>query len=333
MYNISFTPNDLEAQINGTGDIYRLEKKLAGFYGKKYCILTSNATMALFLAGLAMELQDSHIITSPFGWPGTLGPFVYLENTFSFTDLDDHLCMDYSSIKNLITSRTKAIISQDTGGYAADSKAIAREARKYGLKYISDSSQSMGAFRDGKPAGYYADAIIVSFSAGKLLSAGEGGAIITDDEKIYEKIILLSQHPHRQKKVFGISGYNPFTPFNARMHPLSAKWILRNWKKYPYYVEERREKVKTILAQLKDSNCINKPDISINASSFFKLFIKIKPNCIHRLANSSFKWTNDFSDLNIYEQALNKLTDHLINTSEFEKTINEKLKKYIEIIL
>lgn len=102
-----------------------------------------------------------------------------------------------------LTPGTKAVLSVDYNGTPADSKTIKDFCSTNNLIYISDSAQSFGAFRDNKPGGYFADYIVLSFGPGKSLFGGEGGAILTDDENIYEKIIWLTQHPLRQKKTFG----------------------------------------------------------------------------------------------------------------------------------
>lgn len=220
--NILKSRNISSIHIDGTQDVYELENKLAKYYGKKYCLLLSNATTALYSLGVALELKKSHIITTPFGWSGSIAPFIQLENSFSFGSIDDNYCLDSNSIELLIEQNTKAVISIDVGGNASDSLKISKIAKKNNLVYISDSAQSLGAIKGSKPAGSYADFIITSFTLGKTVSAGEGGAIITDDVKIYKKLIWLTQHPHRQKKTFGISEFNPFTPFNGRIHPFAA---------------------------------------------------------------------------------------------------------------
>lgn len=218
-----FTQKDMQRQhLSGAGAIFLLEKQLSNFYNKKFAITFSNATTALLTLSLAFGLKHDEIITSPVNWGGSVAPFL-LNNKLRFTSFNPvSLALDISNLKFALNEKSKAVLSVDYNGNAIDSKMIKQFCQKNNLKYISDSAQSFGAFHNGKPAGYYADAVILSFSPGKSFFAGEGGAVLTDDETIYEKLIWFSQHPHRQKAVLGIGNYNEYAPLNGRMNPLSA---------------------------------------------------------------------------------------------------------------
>lgn len=211
--------------LDGTQDVHELEQKLAKFYGKKHCLLFSSATTALFAIAIALEIKESHIIAPPLSWGGTVSPFLLFNNQISFSGVDEDLCLEASTLEKLLVNDTKALISVDFGGTAANSKCIKEFCKENGLYYISDSSQSLGAFRDNCPAGAFSDAIVTSFTHGKTLFGGEGGAVITNDEELYEKLIFISQHPNRQKKVFGLSNYNVFAPVNGRVHPITAFFV------------------------------------------------------------------------------------------------------------
>jgi dTDP-4-amino-4,6-dideoxygalactose transaminase len=96
-------------------------------------------------------------------------------------------------------------------------------ADEFGLWYIADCAQSFGARREGLPSSRLADALVISFTTGKTIFAGEGGAILTNNQKIYELLLWFTQHPYRQKRELGLSLSNEFS-CNARIHPLSAVW-------------------------------------------------------------------------------------------------------------
>lgn len=220
--------NNLEAQqeqfYSPAGAVAVLEEKLRRYYRKKHALCFSNATTALFVLGLALELKNCEFVTTPFTYGATVAGMMFLGNRPKFADIDSQtLALDPVSAEQTITPKTKALLSVDVFGIPADSRALRHLADKYGLWYISDSSQSFGAKREGFPAGAFADAIVTSFAAGKTLFAGEGGAVITDNTELFQKLVWFSQHPLRHKKEFGLLIYNEFG-FNGRIHPVAAIW-------------------------------------------------------------------------------------------------------------
>ena len=219
---------NIEAQLEhccaSTGAVAKLEEKLRRHYRMKHALCVSNATTALFLVALALELKNCEFITTPLTYGATIAGMLLLGNRPKFADIDSRtLALDPAAAARAITPRTKALVSVDIFGIPADSRALRRLADEHGLWYISDSSQSFGAKSAGFPAGAFADVVVTSFTAGKTLFAGEGGAIITDNTELFQKLIWLSQHPFRQKKELGLSMFNEFA-FNGRIHPVSAIW-------------------------------------------------------------------------------------------------------------
>ena len=219
--------DSLEVQqehYTAAGAIPELEEKLRRHYHMNHVLCVSNATTALFVLALALELKNCDFVTTPFTYGATVAGMLLLGNRPQFADIDCRtLALDPSAAEQAITAKTKALLSVDSLGIPADSRALRRLADKYGLWYVSDSSQSFGAKREGLPAGTFADAIVTSFTAGKTVFAGEGGAIITDNPELFQKLIWLSQHPFRQKKELGLSIFNEFA-FNGRIHPVAAIW-------------------------------------------------------------------------------------------------------------
>lgn len=208
----------------GVGAIYELEQKLKSHYSKKYALCFCNATTALHAIGLASGLtRSSELITSPINWGGSVGAILASGCMPVFVSVEpDSLCLNPGALMDGLTGRTKVVLSVDYGGLAGGDREISSFCRSNGLLYISDSSQSLGATSDGKPAGCHADVIVTSFAAGKSLFGGEGGAVVTDDQGLYGKLLRISQHPLRQKRDLGLSAYNLYGPLNGRMNPLAA---------------------------------------------------------------------------------------------------------------
>ena len=258
-----------EMQLNGTYSVYMLEKKLASYYHKKYCLLLSNATMGLYATALFLSSKQFHFIAPAFGWSGSIAGMLHFGNSVSFADVDDSFCLDPNKIEDLILPETKVIISIDSGGKACDSKTISEVAKSHNLLYISDSAESLGALRDNIPAGAFADIIIVSFTAGKTINAGEMGAVLTDDSEIYKELIMLTQHSHRQKKVLGTTNWYPFSPLNGRVHPLSAIYVDKKFDDLNKIITRRQNKAMQIISNLNISNIIELPNFIKKESTFF----------------------------------------------------------------
>jgi perosamine synthetase len=220
--------DDVTLQLShcgGSSDaISELESKLRLHYGMRYALCVSNATAALYVLGLALELKNCEFVTTPFTYGATIAGMLALGNRPQFADIDP-LCMtlDPVAAERAITNKTKAIVSVDIFGIPSDGDALRQIADRRGLWLISDSSQSFGAIRNGSPAGAAADALVVSFTAGKTLFAGEGGAIVTNNLELYQRLVYWSQHPLRQRRELGLLIDNEFA-FNARISPLSAVW-------------------------------------------------------------------------------------------------------------
>ncbi|MFN8353673.1 MAG: DegT/DnrJ/EryC1/StrS family aminotransferase [Spirosomataceae bacterium] len=278
--------------LSGAGATFLLEQKLSRYYGKKFALAFSNATTALQAVCLALELHRTEILTSPINWGGSVAPFLLHGNKLRFTSFDaGSLHLSVNDLPLAVTSKTKAVLSVDYHGTSVNSKAIKDFCTKHGLYYISDSAQSLGAYHHTKPAGFFADLVVLSFSPGKSLFAGEGGAIVTDDEAIYEKLLWYSQHPSRQKAVLGLSHYNAYAPLNGRMNPLSA--ILLNYTFDDSLIDLKKHQGKCfeVLQQLQQENLIDEtPHLpSLDSSTFFNYSLQLKPSVGLKRVNEFLK--------------------------------------------
>jgi dTDP-4-amino-4,6-dideoxygalactose transaminase len=213
-----------EMHLCGSGAVAALEAKLRGHYGVRHALLVSNATVGLFLIALAIELKRSSFLTTPYTYGGSLSGWLLLGNQPTFCDIEvDTLALDSKAARCTITPKTKALLSADIYGTPADDAALRKLADDHGLWFISDAAQSLGATRDGRPASALADAFVVSFTVGKPVSAGEGGAVLTNNSDLYEKLVWIGSHPYRQTRDLGLDLRNEFA-FNSRPHPLGVIW-------------------------------------------------------------------------------------------------------------
>jgi len=228
--------------LQGTGAVAELEKQLREHYKMPYALAVSSGSSGLLGLALAIGLRDAEFIAPAYGYGATLGPWLTLGNRVRFADVDrSTLGLDPASAKDRLTDDTKAILAVDLFGVPADMRAIRQLADDGGLWYIADAAQSLGAWRDGVPAGSLADAVVVSFTYGKTVFGGEGGAVITRNRDLYEKLIWYTQHPDRQRRELGLGLANEFG-LNCRIHPVAAKWANESFKRDLEYVSGKRDR-------------------------------------------------------------------------------------------
>lgn len=213
-----------QMHLNGSGAVGELERKLEDHYDVRHALCVSNATTGLLAVALALELRGAQFVTTPLTYGGAIAGLLMLRNTAVFADVErETLTLDPTTVRGAITPRTRAILAVDFLGVPADHRALRDVADEHGLWYIADAAQSFGATRDGLPASALADALVISFTSGKSLFAGEGGAIVTNNDELYERLLWWTQHPNRQSRELGLSLQNEFG-INARIHPLAAIW-------------------------------------------------------------------------------------------------------------
>lgn len=264
--------------LSGAGATYQLEQKLCNHFSKRYAVAFCNATSALLALAVAMEIKRGEIISTPFTWGGSVSPFLLFGSKIVFGAVeDDTYNLDPNKLLAALSSNTKLVLSTDFNGIPANSKAIRDFCNQHGLFYISDSAQSFGAAREGCPAGFFADATVLSFSPGKSFYCGEGGAIITDNAELYEKLIWYSQHPARQKKSFGLSGYNEYSPLNGRLNPLAAILLNEMFEKYKKKTVAYQLQCFDVVCQLKNEGLLIVPEQlqEANGSTYFNLMFMI----------------------------------------------------------
>lgn len=176
---------------NGGPLVVELENKLKDYLGIKHVFFVSNGTIAIQLAIKALGLNKS-IITTPFTFAATTNAILAENCKPVFADIDPlSFCINPDKIVDLITPDTQAILGVHIYGVPCDTVKIAKIAKKHNLKVIYDGAHAFGS-RIGKQSVLsFGDVSTVSFHATKLFNTGEGGAVITNDDKIAAKLEQL----------------------------------------------------------------------------------------------------------------------------------------------
>ncbi|MCR5523441.1 MAG: DegT/DnrJ/EryC1/StrS family aminotransferase [Clostridia bacterium] len=174
-----------------------LEKTFADMLGVKYCLTVSNCTSALHLAMLCAGIEPGdEVIVPSLTFVATVNAVRYCGGIPVFCDITgkDNLCINPNKIEELITAKTKAVAVMHYGGFACDMDKICEIADRYNLKVIEDSCHGPTSEYKGKKLGTIGMAGCFSFFSNKNISTGEGGAIVTNDEAVFNKAKLLKSH-------------------------------------------------------------------------------------------------------------------------------------------
>ncbi len=176
--------------------IEEVEKKLCEITGAKHAVLIANGTAALHAACFATGIgPGDEVITTPITFAASANCALYCGGKSVFADIDpDTYNIDPDSIEKHITDKTKAVVAVDFTGQAVDIKRIREICDRHGLIFIEDAAHSLGTKYDGKTVGSLADMTEFSFHPVKTCTAGEGGAITTDDDELYKKLVLFRTH-------------------------------------------------------------------------------------------------------------------------------------------
>lgn len=203
--------------ITNRGFLLReLEVKLADFLEVEHLILVANGTLALQVAYKALELTGD-IITTPFSFAATSGSIIWEGLNPVFSDIDSETwCLNPENIEKAITKNTSAIVPVHVFGNACDVESIHAIADKHNLKVVYDAAHAFGVNYKGQSLLNYGDISTLSFHATKLFHTIEGGAIITKNAKLAEKVRKLIN--------FGITGQERIEGFgiNAKMNEFEA---------------------------------------------------------------------------------------------------------------
>ena len=187
------------------------EDEFAGFCNTPYCVGVNSGTDALRFALMAWGIgNDDEVITVPNTFIATTEAISQVGAVPVFVDIDPTTCnMDPDQIEAKISSKTKALIPVHLYGQPADMDPILETAAKHNLVVIEDACQAHGALYKDRKAGSMGHAGCFSFYPGKNLGAfGEGGAVVTNDEKICQQIRKLRDHGQAQKYFHDMEGYN-----------------------------------------------------------------------------------------------------------------------------
>ncbi|GAA8891766.1 UDP-4-amino-4,6-dideoxy-N-acetyl-beta-L-altrosamine transaminase [Helicobacter pylori] len=230
------------------------EEALCEFLGVKHALVFNSATSALLT--LYRNFSDfsadyNEIITTPISFVATAN--MLLESGYKpvFAEIKNDGNIDELALEKLINERTKAIVSVDYAGKSVEIGSIQKLCKKHSLSFLSDSSHALGSEYQNKKVGGFALASVFSFHAIKPITTAEGGAVVTNDSELYEKMKWFRSHGMLKKDFF--EGEVKSIGHNFRLNEIQSALGLSQLKKAPLLMQKREEAALTYDGIFKDN--------------------------------------------------------------------------------
>ena len=230
--------------------INELEAKLCEITGAKYAVVCSNGTAALHMAAMAAGIgEGDELITTPITFAASANCALYCGAKPVFADINEKTYnIDPDSVEAHITSATKAVVAVDYTGQAVELDRLQEICKKHNLVLIEDGAHSIGTKYNGKGIGSIADMTTFSFHPVKTITGGEGGAVLTNSEEYYQKLLLARSHGIT--RVPELMEYEVDGPwyyeqvdlgYNYRMTDIQAGLLISQLDKLPMFSDRRKE--------------------------------------------------------------------------------------------
>lgn len=253
--DIKAVANVLRGDYLTTGPyVDSMEKALEQYTGARFAVAVSNGTAALHCACIAAGIgPGDEVITTPLTFAASANCVLYCGANPVFADIDPTTySIDPVSIEKCITEKTKAVIAVSFTGAAVRANEIREICNKHNLIFIEDAAHSIGTKYNEKMVGTLADMTCMSFHPVKTVTSGEGGAVLTDNETLYAKLMLAHTHgiTHDENQMEETPHEGPWyyeqiaLGFNYRITDFQAALFMSQLAKIDKFICRRKEIVK-----------------------------------------------------------------------------------------
>lgn len=231
-------------------EVRDFEREISEYIGTKYCVAFNSGTSALHAALLAHRIgRGDEVIVPSFTFIATANAPLFVGAKPVFADIEEETFgLDPEDVESKITEKTKAIVPIHYGGCPCRIEELREIADDHELILIEDAAEAFGAAVDGKKVGTFGDSAFFSFCQNKVISTGEGGAVVTDSKKIYERLKLVRSHGRLETKDY-FSTPESFDyvdlGYNFRMSSITAALGISQLRKVEKLINMRRKAAST----------------------------------------------------------------------------------------
>ncbi len=273
------------------------QKKIKNFFKSKYCTVVSNGTAGLFIAGKTLNWKkQDRIITPSITFIASANAISLCGAKPIFVDIDPKT---YNIDPNLVEKelkknkgKIKAVVAVDYAGHPCDWRSLKYLANKYNFKLINDNCHALGAKINGD-YGYavkYADIIVQSYHPVKNFTTGEGGALLTNSNKLNQKFLEIRNHSMIRNKKFFPWIYKIYEPgLNFRLTDIQSALGISQISKLKQFVKQRNIIAKTYTNKFQNYSCLKTPNVIKNYYHSYHLYpLQINFKKIHKSKNKLF---------------------------------------------
>jgi perosamine synthetase len=257
------------------------EKMIAEYLGRKYAIVFNSGTSALHAAVLAHRIKGGEVIVPSFTFIATSNALLMAGIKPVFADIEDTMLgLDPKKVEAAITKRTKAIIPVHYGGSPCMIKELRDIADDHQVLLIEDAAESFGSKVGKEKVGDFGDSAMISFCQNKVMTTGEGGAVVTDSQDVYERLKLVRSHGRLdnmdyfstwKEMDYVVLGYN------YRMSDITAALGISQLKKLDKLIQMRRKNAKRLTAGLQKVKGILPPKPPSGYYHIYQMYtVKVK---------------------------------------------------------
>lgn len=245
----------------------KFEQEFATYNGSKHAISLPSCTSAIHLSLLALGIgPGDEVIVPDITWIASAAPIHYIGATPVFCDINPVTwCMDPDSLRDNISRKTRAIITVDLYGGMPDMNSICKIASDSNIPVIEDAAEAIGSRYQAKPAGSFGATGVFSFHGSKTMTTGEGGMLVTNNDDLYERIMVMRDHGRQPGD---IHFFNTEVGYKYKMSSLQAALGLAQLRRINELVEKKREIFSWYQERLKNYSPVglnNEPDEVVNS--------------------------------------------------------------------
>ena len=253
--------------------VREFEKNIKNRFKSKYCVAVSSGTAAIKIALKALGVKrNDEVITQCFNFVATVEAIIDIGAKPIICNIDSSLNMCPKDLKKKITKKTKAIIPVHMLGVSCDMQKIKKIAKNKSIKILEDNCESVGGKYGKKFLGNVSNIGVLSFDFSKTITTGEGGAILTNNKKLYKFCKEYHDHGHQNNKKFSRGRDTvEYAGFNYRMTEMQAIIGKVQLKKLTYILKENKKRHRLINDILKNKFTIR--EINKNSTSIYDTFI------------------------------------------------------------
>jgi len=261
----------------GGGPMEEFERNFARFMGTRLAMTTSGGGPALHIAVMASGVEaGDEVIVSPYTWGQTVSCILQQNAIPVFADIDERTYnLDPAAIEARISDSTRAIVVVHIFGHPADMDAIMEVAAKHDLPVIEDCAQAVGAVYRGRRVGAIGHLGCYSIGDGKNMVGGEGGVLVTDDDRLYELANLMGQHPARHTPLItdeNLKKYIDSLIYTYRIHPLAAVIANVQLRYLDQWNAERRRNAEYLSRGLSEIPGLEPPHVAPDCEHVYHLY-------------------------------------------------------------